>query len=153
MRLIFALAASILSLGFFANAPALAAEQATKQDAISMARKVVEYYKANGRDKTLAAINEKAPQFLDRDIYVYVLDVNGVALAHGGNVKLVNKPLLQLKDADGKPFVHELVAVLKSGKSGWVDYKWPNPLTKQIEEKTTYVEPHDGIGISVGVYK
>ena len=36
---------------------------------------------------------------------------------------------------------------------GWVDYKFPNPKTSKIEQKTTYVEGLDGWILGCGVYK
>lgn len=66
---------------------------------------------------------------------------------------MIGKVLTQLKDADGKQFGLELRSLTKSGKPGWVDYKWPNPVTKKIESKTTYVEPVGDMGFAVGIYK
>lgn len=140
-----------LSIGLVAGS--FAADKGTKDEAVALARKAIAYYKANGKDKAFTEISNKSGQFIDRDMYVYVLDTNGIMMAHGANEKLIGKELSQLKDADGKLFAQELIALAKAKKSGWVDYKWPNPVTKQIEAKTTYIESHDGLGFAVGVYK
>ena len=145
------LAGACLSVGLMASAGA--ADKGTKEDAKALVHKAIAYYKANGKDKTFAEVNNKTGQFVDRDMYVYILDTNGMMMAHGANEKLIGKDLTNLKDADGKLFAQELIALTKAKKSGWVDYKWPNPVTKQIESKTTYLEPFDGYGFAVGVYK
>ncbi|MCW7542047.1 cache domain-containing protein [Aquabacterium sp. A7-Y] len=132
---------------------ALAGDRGTKPEAIALAKKAAAFHASQGQDKAYAEINNKAGQFVDRDMYVFVLSDKGFVTAHGANTNLVGKPLINLKDADGKLFAQELVAVIKSGKPGWVDYKWPNPTTKQIEAKTTYVEPAGEIGFAVGIYK
>lgn len=126
---------------------------ATKDEAVAMVKKAIAYAKANGKDKLFADINAKAPQFTDRDLYVYLADPKGVVLAHGANAKLVGRDLNTLKDADGKPFVTEIIKIGDSGKPGWVEYRWPNPVTKQIDDKLTYVEKADGVIYCAGVYK
>ncbi len=37
--------------------------------------------------------------------------------------------------------------------SGWIDYKWPNPVTKAVEQKSTYVEKVDDVVVGCGIYK
>lgn len=131
---------------------AFAANQATKPEAVAMAQKAAAYLKTNGKDKAYPEFNNKTGQFVDRDLYVIVIDLGGNVVAHGANDKLIGKPLMQIKDADGKAFVADMVAVAKTGKPGWVDYKWPNPVSKEIEAKSTYVEPSGDVFIGVGVY-
>lgn len=126
---------------------------ATKDEAIAMVKKAIAHAKAQGKDKLFADVNAKAPQFIDRDLYIYVADPKGVVLAHGANAKLVGRDLNQLKDADGKPFVTEIIKIGDSGKPGWVEYRWPNPVTKQIDDKLTYVEKADGVIYCAGIYK
>jgi cytochrome c len=140
-----------LSLGLVAFSNA--ADKGSKEEAVALVHKAIAFYKANGKDKAFAEVSNKSGQFVDRDMYVYILDTNGMMMAHGANEKLIGKDLNNLKDADGKLFAQELIGLAKAKKSGWVDYKWPNPVTKQIEAKTTYIEPHDGYGFAVGVYK
>ena len=130
-----------------------AADVATKTEATAMVKKAIAFYKANGKEKLIAEINGKNPMFLDRDLYVYVINLDGLTLAHATNQKLVDKNMAQLKDADGKPFLQEIINVGKSGKPGWVDYKWPNPVTKAVESKTTYTEAVDGLVFCAGVYR
>ncbi|HCE07957.1 MAG TPA: histidine kinase, partial [Oxalobacteraceae bacterium] len=41
-----------------------------------------------------------------------------------------------------------------SGKGkGWVDYKWPNPATKILEAKSSYVERYEDVYVGCGIYK
>ncbi len=133
-----------------------AADRATAQEATEMIKKVIAFYKTNGPEKTYAAVNDPKGQFIYKDLYVFAGTVKpgGVTLAHGGNPKLLGKPLGDLRDGDGKFFVKEIneVAGSKTGK-GWVDYKWPNPVTKALEQKSTYVERVDDVYFACGIYK
>lgn len=145
-------AAGVL-LGAAVMGMAVAAEKGTKEEAVALTKKAIELYKSAGKDKAYVAINDKNGPFIDRDLYVYVVDATGHVRAHGTNPKLIDKDLSQLKDADGKNFISELTAKVKAKQSGWVDYKWTNPVSKQIEAKTTYIEPVGDLGFAVGVYK
>ena len=67
-------------------------------------------------------------------------DGQGNNLAHN-NPKMVGKNLLDMRDVDGKYLIRDLIALGNSPSgTGWVEYKWPNPLTKIVEAKKTYVE-------------
>lgn len=143
-----------LSLAGLAAVPAAHANTvASKEEAVAMVKKAIAYAKANGKDKLFDEVNNKAAQFIDRDLYIYLADPSGKVLAHGANAKLVGRDLQTLKDADGKPFVLDIIKIGESNKPGWVEYRWPNPVTKQIDDKVTYVEKFDGVIFCAGVYK
>lgn len=145
------------TLLMFSISPAGAQEDhGTKQEATTLVKKAIDYYKKNGADKTFAAINAQDPEFKTKDLYLFAstLKPGAPLAAHGANPKLVGKDLSQLKDADGNFITRRMleVAQSKDGK-GWVDYKWPNPVSKEIEQKTTYVERVDDVYFACGVYK
>lgn len=134
-----------------------------KQECVSMVKKAGEFLAANGKDRTLAEINNPKGQFSHGEIYLFASDHvpnwdsnkdRTITLAHGANPKLVGKDMTDLKDADGFAFVKRMaeIASSKSGE-GWTDYKWPNPVTKAIEPKTTFTKRIEPLVISCGVYK
>jgi len=134
--------------------PAESAEFGTRDEAIAMVKRVQEKFKKDGRDATFEAITEKAAEFHDRDLYPFVYDLEGVCVAHGSDATSVGKNLINLKDDNGKLLVQELVAVAKGPGSGWVDFRWPNPITKRIQDKSSYVELLGGTYlVGVGIYK
>ena len=145
-----AVAFSLLAM----SAPAYAADKGSKDEAVAMVKRAVALIKSDGKEKAFAAISDPAnTSFHDRDLYVYVYDLNGVALAHGNNPKMVGKPLIGLKDNEGKPMIKEMVELAKTKGSGWVDFKWPNPVTKAVESKSGYVEKVDDMFVGSGIYK
>lgn len=142
-----------ISLGLLA-APAYAAEKGSANEAVAMVKKAVALIKSDGKEKAFAAISDPANKdFHDRDLYIYVYDLNGVAVAHGVNPKLVGKNLLDMKDNEGKAMIQEMVKVAKEKGSGWVDFKWPNPVTKAVEAKSGYVERAGDLLVGSGIYK
>ncbi|GJI95529.1 hypothetical protein RugamoR57_22470 [Duganella caerulea] len=153
MKALFGAAALSLSL-FAMSSTALAADKGTPDEAVAMVKKAVALIKSDGKEKAFAAISDPAnTTFHDRDLYIYVYDLNGVALAHGNNPKMVGKPLIGLKDNEGKPMIKEMVDLAKSKGKGWVDFKWPNPVTKAVEAKSGYIEKVDDMLVGSGIYK
>ncbi len=147
-RLFFAL--SILATSSFA----LAADGGTPEEAVAMVKKAAAYIKANGIEKTIAEVHNPKGQFVDRDMYILISVIGGTSIANGGNPKMVGKAnLSDLKDVDGKYFVREFDEVATTKGSGWVDYKWLDPVTKKIVQKSTYVEKYDKYRIACGIYK
>src|SRR5262245_27834641 len=132
---------------------AFAAEWATKEEAVAMVKKAVAFIKEQGPEKAYPEISNRPGRFIDRDLYVVVYGFDGKVLAHGANAALIGKGTLDTKDADGKAFVKERVELASKQPSFWQDYKFMNPVTKQIEPKQTYCERLDQTAVCAGVYK
>ncbi|MCU6501699.1 cache domain-containing protein [Rugamonas sp. A1-17] len=134
---------------------AMAADQqaASKDEAVAMVKKAVGYIRQNGKDKALAEFSRPKGQFVDRDLYIAALDLNGLMLAHGANPRLIGKNLLDIKDVNGKAFVREQIAMAKTKGSGWVEFEWVNPVSQKIEPRATYLERIDDYFVLSGVYK
>jgi cytochrome c len=130
-----------------------AADAGTKDEAVAMVKKGIEYIKANGAEKAYAEFSNPKGQFVDRDLYVTVYDMNGKCLAHGANAKQVGRDLIDNKDVDGKEFVKERVEMMKKQPSGWQDFKFRNPTTNQIEPKSMYIERFNDVIVACGIYK
>jgi cytochrome c len=139
-------------LCFVMSYAVLAMAQAKPEDAQAWVKKGIEFYKANGKDKALAAFSDSKGQFVKDDLYIYVLDLNGKMLAHP-KADLIGVDFMVKKDADGKLFAADIVKIAKEKGNGWVDYKWENPKTKAIDPKTVYFEKVDDLIICSGAYK
>ncbi|HSO63123.1 MAG TPA: cache domain-containing protein [Desulfobacterales bacterium] len=145
----------VLAIGFVLAVngnTALAADVGTKDEATAMVKKAIGFIKANGADKAYAEVSNPKGQFVDRDLYVVVYDMAGKCLAHGANAKMIGRDLIDNKDVDGKEFVKERVAMMKTQASGWQDYKFRNPTTNQIEPKSMYIERVNDVIVGCGVY-
>ncbi|WP_229257683.1 cache domain-containing protein [Duganella margarita] len=125
---------------------------ASRADAEAMVKKAVAHIKSGGDAKAYADFTAKAPQFIDRDLYIVVYRNDGTVLAHGSNPKMVGKNLMELKDIDGKAFVKERLDMAKSKNSFWQDYKFTNPETKKIEPKQMYCEKLSDTVVCGGIY-
>lgn len=124
----------------------------TAAEAEAMVKKAAAYLKENGKEKALKEFTD-GTRFKKDDLYIFALDPKGLTIAHGGNPKLVGKDMIGLKDASGKLFIKEIVDGANSKGSGWADYKWTNPVTKKIEDKSTYFMKVDDVILGCGIYK
>lgn len=142
LGLLFALSAQPVLAG---NSPA---------EAEAMVKKAIDYYKNNGKEKTIAAMSDPKGEFIKGELYAFMFDFDVNCLAHPANPKLMGKNLADLKDAEGKTFMMEMGKMAKAG-GGWVDYKWTNPETKKIQDKSSYALPITGenVFIGCGIYK
>jgi signal transduction histidine kinase len=132
---------------------AVAAEFGTPAEAEALVKKAITEIKANGKDKAFAEINNTKGKFTDRDLYIFVYDITGKCVAHGFNQKMIGKDLVDMKDPDGKFYVKERIEISKTKGKGWQDYKFTNPVSKKVENKTAYIEKVDDLIVGSGAYK
>ncbi|HEY8025439.1 MAG TPA: cache domain-containing protein [Burkholderiaceae bacterium] len=132
---------------------AASAETAPELAAKTLANNAAEQIKKNGVDAACKTFADPNGGFIEGELYVFVHDMNAKMICHAANPKLNGKDLLELKDADGKYFEKTIVETIKSKGSGWVDYRWINPTTHEIQAKSTYVESVNNVIIGVGIYK
>ena len=138
----------ILCVGF-----AYAQEKGTASEANALLSRAAAYYKANGKNKAFAQFNNTKGRFVHSDLYIYVIDLNGDVLSHGADAKLIGAHLIDLPDATGKTFIKAIIDDAKVKKKGVMDYKWTNPQTKKIEQKSTFYEKVGNVIIICGYYK
>lgn len=94
-------------------------------------------------------------EFKHGEIYVNVIDQQGVWLIYPPRPSAEGRSVLDVKDVDGKFLVKEILSLANSRGEGWVEYRWLNPVTNQIQLKVTYVKtvPSRNVIAYVGIYK
>jgi cytochrome c len=149
LRLILvALLVAPLVLGGFA----LAVTSASKDEAVAMVKRAVATIKNEGPDKAYAEIDDPKGPFVHRDLYITVVNMDGLVLAHGADKTRIGINVLHDKDVDGKEFVKERMQLAKTKPSFWQSYKFMNPVTKQVEPKQTYCERLNDTVVCGGIY-
>jgi uncharacterized protein len=150
------LVVSALLALFAAMAPAGAATSdfGTRDEAIAMVHRVQDMFKKQGADATIQAIRRKAPGTIDRDLYAYVVDLNGVVQANGAIAAMVpGTNLYNFRDQNGKYMMREQLEVCKGPQHGWVDFRFLSPVTQTIDDKSTYIERMGDYCVGVGIYR
>ncbi|MGZ6231439.1 MAG: cache domain-containing protein [Syntrophales bacterium] len=142
----------VASVCLFLVTSVSAQQRGTAWEAKKMVEKAIAYIKANGQEKAFVEINNPSGLFVDRDMYITVIDMNGKCLARGFNPELLGKDLTEMKDPDGKFFIKERIEMAKTKGSGWQNYKFTDPITKNVEPKTAYFEKYGDIIVMCGTY-
>ncbi|MGV8059621.1 MAG: cache domain-containing protein [Smithellaceae bacterium] len=138
---------------------AFAQEKGNAVEAKALVKKALAFLKANGKEKTMAEVDNPKGKFISKDLYVQISafsDTSIETIAHPYTPALKGKNLINAKDADGKEFAKEMINLAKTKGSGIVEYRWNNPVTKKLEKKVTYLEvptPGANYFLSCGYYK
>ncbi len=127
--------------------------QRVKEDAKNWVEKAVSFYRASGKRIALAEYTNPNGQFVQDEMYIYALNPRGTMLAHGVNEKFVGEEFIDIRDYDGKSFIKDIVDIANKNGSVWVEYKWYNPVTKEVLPKIVYCKKVDDLIICSGIYK
>lgn len=150
-------------MGLFCSSQAVAAANSTEAQALALIQQAQAYIKKHGQDAAFAEFNRLDSPFNslsdinpNADLYLYTLDYTGYQAVHGKNPKIRGKVMMEMRDSEGVPLIQLMVAKCKSSSGkGWVAYKWPHPISKEVEPKKGYVERIAGtkVCLGTGVYQ
>jgi cytochrome c len=124
----------------------------SQQEAKEWVAKAIAFYKNSGKEIALSEFTNPKGPFIQGDKYIFVLNLEGTMLAHGVNEKYIGQNFTNLKDSGGKIFIKEILDIAKKKGSGFVDYKWYNPVTKETKPKSLYFEKVDDLIFCSGIY-
>ena len=152
MKKIGALIACIATTLIGFAAVAAEPQRGTPAEAEALVKRAIVYYQKNGREKSMDEFSKSPGPFVDRDLYVTVLTMNADSLAHI-NPKMRGKNTMDYRDPDGNFPIRERTQVAAKDGKGWQEFKFFNPMTKQIEMKRTYFEKYDNLIFSAGAFR
>lgn len=134
----------------FAGAVLTPAIAATPDEAKDLAEKAAALVASEG-DKAFPAIDDPNGPFHKGELYVAVLDHQGIVRANMVQ-KLIGMNLWEATDPDGVKFTQLLWTATESSPTAWVSYKFTNPETKKIEKKKTWVHRVGDYIVLCGAY-
>ena len=123
------------------------------EKARALLTEAVDYYKANG-DKALAVFSRQGP-FVKDDLYVFVINTNGIMLASGGpSVMLIGRDIMNTIDDELKPKFQQALSQPESGEILEADYPWGNWSTggRKITKHVYFQRVGDTV-LAVGYYQ
>ncbi len=134
--------------------PAWAQERGTRDEAKSLNDAAVAHIKKVGIEQAMKDFAADRKRWMPKDLYPFVMEFGGVMRFHISD-KLMGRNSIDVKDASGKEFGKEMVAVASKKGSGWVDYEWPHPVTKKVEDKSAFIQrvPGADMFVGVGIYR
>ncbi len=110
---------------------------ANRKKARNLVQRAYQFVKRQGvGKKTLNEFTSKrATAYRYGDLYVFMYDMKGLSIAHGGTPDFVGKNHWNRQDDDGRYYVQELIKKAQDGGRGWVDVKLKNSFESIYVEK------------------
>jgi len=134
-----------------AQPPSTDAYDAESQRAQALLAKAVARYQARG-DSALAEFSRQG-DFVDGELYIYVVDTSGVMLASGGSsVALVGKSVVSVLDDDLKVAFRQAIEEPDDGTVRSAEYRWWNWQHAKVERKRVFYRRLGDRVLSVGYY-
>jgi len=87
-----------------------------------------------------AKFKGQGSEFIFAGTYIWANDLDGKMIMHPIKPGMEGKPMIGLKDIKGKRFFADMIELVKTKGSGWVDYMWPKPGEKTPAQKISFVK-------------
>ena len=119
-----------------------------------MVEDAIDYMQEVVFEKAFVNFGKRDGRFHIKDLYLFVIDMDGNVLFHGGEEALIGKNMIDLKDSAGKYFIKDFIKLMEESNSGWKEYYWRNYETQKVEMKLTYLKRfNENIFIGCGAYQ
>jgi cytochrome c len=135
-----------------ATGPASAGEFGTKDEAVALVKQAIARVAEVGMDTASKEFMDHNGKFVERDLYLIVVDTKGVRVVHGQNPKLVGKSYDDAVDVNGKEYGKEVMQIAAGPGSGWVSFMFKDPITGKVLPKQNYIERAGNYIYLAGVY-
>lgn len=133
--------------------PTFLSERGKARAAQELLDDAADHLRKYGPEKSFAVFNDRQGGFVRGELYVFAVDTNGHMYAHGGEpAGLVGLNVRDLRDAEGKPLIQDMLDGAAAKGEGTVEYKWLNRTDNRVESKTTYFRKVDSYVLGVGYY-
>jgi len=110
--------------------------EANRDAAEDLVKKGYAYMKKHGESAARSEFTGATKNdFRYGDLYLFVYDMKGVCIAHGGNETYVGQNHFNKLDQDGRPYVKEYIEKAMKNDYGWVDAKLNNSFQSAFVQK------------------
>lgn len=125
---------------------------ANPEEARAMAERAADHLEAMGPDRAFRAFMDPNGEFIDRDLYVFVIDFRGILIASGGFPNSIGAALANVRDRNGRPYIREMLRLAQEQEQGWVEYEMVHPCTGEMTPKISFVKRVGPVIIGVGAF-
>ena len=112
-------------------------------------QQAIAFYQREGRAAAIDFYNN--PDNVDGEFYLFLIGADDLYLAHPVQPHLIGTDIKDVIDSTGYELGREIAKATAAGH--WVDYLWPNPVTRVEEPKSAWVVRHDGLIFASGYYR
>ncbi|MFY7857375.1 MAG: cache domain-containing protein, partial [Rubrivivax sp.] len=127
--------------------------QGSADEAVALVERALPLLQSKGLQGASASLHSAEEGFVDRDLYVFVVDRQGTYRLHGAKPAMEGKRVHDVPGIDGPRFVNDVFAAAQAG-GGWVEYDILNADTGAVLPKASYVVALDAqMAVGCGVYR
>jgi signal transduction histidine kinase len=128
--------------------------EGTADEAMAMATRAAQYIESSGLSEAKRHLHDQDGEFIDRDLYVFVLNRHGTYVVMGADATKVGTSVNDMPGIDGPQVIADIWERVDRRSGGWVEYNIQNPLTGEVRAKASFVLPLDGdLVIGCGAYR
>ena len=114
--------------------------QGCADEARALCERAAETVQREGLDAAVRRFHDPKGGFIDRDLFVIVLNQRNHFLAFGADPTKANKPAVAAPGVDLDDLCRRTLSTAAAG-GGWVEFRGIHPITRQPVEKMSYVRP------------
>mgnify|MGYP003867914729 CR=1 FL=1 len=129
-----------------------ATERGTSRQAQLLLANATAVLEQQGAQAAFEKFNNPQAGFVQGDLYIFAIDMQGTYMASGANPDLVGKNLTHTSDAAGKPIGLEILKLAKLIGYGIVEYEWLNRESNDVEHKFSRIKKVGDYVLGVGFY-
>ncbi|NIC41339.1 methyl-accepting chemotaxis protein [Aquabacterium sp. A08] len=127
--------------------------QGTADVAMRLAQEALAHIQSVGYERACEDFYNKSGRFIDRDLYVFVFDRDGVYRVMGADRAKTGSRLHDAPGLDADQLLRDAWERADHG-GGWVEYNIINPVTKDVRGKSSFVLPiNDQLLVGCGAYR
>ena len=131
---------------------AIRLRQGSADEARDMVHKALNLIKTNGMDAAFGTFRTANTGFVDRDLYVFVVDREGRYVVHAAKKAMEGHRVHEVPGIDGDRFTREAWEATEGNH--WVEYNIINQSNGQVQPKASYVVAlNDKWLIGCGIYR
>jgi hypothetical protein len=129
------------------------AYRGTREEAIALLERADRALGELGQADALARFQEIGGGFVDRDLFIWAMDEEGILLANPHRCNQLGTNIAEtMRDADGNLMVREMRDRLRTTDRIEIKYRFDNPVTKRPEPKTNIVRKRAGVIFGTGYF-
>lgn len=127
--------------------------EGTADEAYDLVRRASRHLEAVGWETAFNDFHDARGLFVDRDLYIFALDREGIYRIMGADISKVGTDVRAVPGVDGEALVRDAWRRAEQG-GGWVEYAIQNPLSGDVRAKASYILPYtDNLLIGCGAYR
>ncbi len=127
--------------------------QGSADEAAALVARAASLIAKQGQQAASAALHGTAEGFVDRDLYIFLIDRQGRYRLHGAKPAMEGQRVHEVPGIDGDRFVRDAWAAANGG-GGWIEYQIVHPVSGLVLPKASWVQAlNQDLVIGCGIYR